>query len=341
MADATRVRPASRPPESPTDISRAGWRSIARRAFQQVKHDQLTDSAAALTYFGVLSIFPALIALVSVLGMLGHATVQKFMTNVDQLAPGGVRSFLQTVVQQVEGRHTTAGIAAVVGVLVAIWSASRYVAAFGRAMNNVYGVDEGRPAWRTLPVRVAVTVALLVLLVASVVIVVVTGSIATQVGQAIGIGNTGRLVWDIAKWPVLVVLVSVMFSLLYWATPNVKQPGFRWITPGGVFAVVFWLVASGLFAVYAAFSSSYNKTYGALASVIVFLVWLWLSNLSIMLGAEFNAELERQRLIAAGMPADVDPYVDVRDTRKLPPEERQRVLQAAAVRERTLGRAGS
>ena len=324
------------PPDSLTDIPRAGWRSIAKRSVQQVKHDQLTDSAAALTYFGVLSIFPALIVLVSILGMLGHSTVQKFMNNVDQLAPGGVQSFLQTIVHQVEGRQTTAGVAAVVGIVVAIWSASRYVAAFGRAMNNVYGIDEGRPAWRTLPIRVGVTIALLLLLIASVVIVVVTGSIATQVGQAIGIGNTGRTIWSIAKWPVLLVLVSVMFSLLYWATPNVKQPGFRWITPGGVFAVVLWLAASGLFAAYASFSSSYNKTYGSLATVIVFLVWLWLSNLAIMLGAEFNAEIERQRMIAAGLPPGVDPYVEVRDTRKLAPEQKEQVLQANAIREQVL-----
>jgi membrane protein len=306
------------------------------RAVKEVKHDQLTDHAAALTYFGVLSIFPALIVLVSILGMLGHANVQKFMNNVDQLAPGGVQSFFKTIVQQVEGRHTSAGIAAVLGILVAVWSASRYVAAFGRAMNGVYNVDEGRPAWRTLPVRVAVTIVLLVLLVASVVIVAVTGSIATQVGQAIGIGNTGRTIWSIAKWPVLLILVSVMFSLLYWATPNVKQPGFRWITPGGVFAVVLWLAASGLFAVYASFSSSYNKTYGSLATVIVFLVWLWLSNLAIMLGAEFNAEVERERMLAAGLPPDVDPYVELRGTSKLPPEQRDKVREANAIREQVL-----
>ncbi len=319
-------------PRTPTEIPSVGWRAILRRALGQFKHDDITDRAAALTYFGVLAFFPAVLVLVSLLGLLGRGTTDKVLANVDQLAPGGVRSFLNTVIAQTQGRAGAAGIAAVVGVLLALWSASGYVAAFMRATNTIYGVDEGRPIWKTAPVRVAVTVAVMAMLVISALIVVLTGSIASQFGHALGIGNTGVLVWDVAKWPVLLALVSVMFSLLYWACPNVKQPGFRWITPGGVLAVALWLIASGGFALYVSFAGSYNKTYGSLATVIIFLVWLWITNIAILLGAEFNAETEHQRAIQAGLPERVEPFVEVRDASKLSSDEQRRV--AAADRER-------
>jgi membrane protein len=241
------------------------------------------------------------------------------------------------VVKQVQGRSSAASAGAIVGVLIALWSASGYIAAFMRAGNAIYGVDEGRPIWRTIPVRIGVTLAIVIMLVASAVIVVVTGPVAAQVGGAIGIGNTAVTVWNIAKWPVLLVMVSLMFSLLYWACPNVKQPGFKWITPGGVLAVVTWLIASGLFAVYVSFSGSYNKTYGTLATVIVFLVWLWISNIAILLGLEFNAESERQRMIQAGLPEDVEPYVELRDTAKLDDAEKRRADEAARLRRHATG----
>ncbi|MGX7680617.1 YihY/virulence factor BrkB family protein [Jatrophihabitans sp. DSM 45814] len=315
-------------PDKPSEISSAGWRAILTRALQQFKHDNITDRAAALTYFGVLAIFPGLLVLVSLLGLMGRATTQTVLENVDQLAPGSVKSFLNTVVEQAQGRSGTAGIAAIIGIVIAVWSASGYIAAFMRAANQIYNVDEGRPIWKTAPVRLAVTVVIMVMLIASALMVVVTGSIATQLGKALGIGHTAVLVWDIAKWPVLLVLVSVMFSLLYWACPNVKQPGFRWITPGGVLAVIIWLIASGAFALYVSFSGSYDKTYGSLATVIVFLVWLWITNIAILLGAEFNAEAEHQRVIEAGLPEDVQPFVELRDTRKLTDDQKDEIEEA-------------
>ena len=222
--------------------------------------------------------------------------------------------------------------------MIALWSASGYVAAFMRASNAIYDVDEGRPIWKTAPVRLLTTLVLVLMMVVSAIMVVVTGPIATQVGQAIGIGNTAVLIWDIVKWPVLLVVVSLMFSLLYRASPNVKQPGFKWITPGGVIAVVVWLIASGLFALYVSFSGSYNKTYGSLATVIVFLVWLWITNIAILLGAEFNAETQRERAIQAGMPADLEPFAELRDTRKLDEPEKRQAEEAAQVRARTMSR---
>jgi membrane protein len=328
---------SDQPAETPTEFRSGSWPTILRRALGQIKHDDLSDRAAALTYFGVLSLFPAALVLVSILGLLGRSTTSTVLHNVDQLAPGGVRTILDNVVQQTQGRTGTAGAALIIGILLALWSASGYVAGFMRATNAIYGIQEGRPVWKTAPVRLAVTVVVLVMLLISAVIVVFTGKIATQFGHALGIGNTTVLVWDVVKWPVLLVVVSLMFSLLYWACPNVKQPGFRWITPGGALAVTGWLIASAAFALYISFAGSYNKTYGSLAAVIIFLVWLWITNMAILLGAEFNAEVEHQRSIQAGLPEHVEPFVPVRDTRKLNGDERRRVLEAERARDRING----
>jgi membrane protein len=203
-----------------------------------------------------------------------------------------------------------------VGIAGALWSASGYIAAFMRASNAIYEIEEGRPIWKTIPVRLGVTVVMLVLLAISALAVVLTGGLAKQVGNLVGVGSTAVQVWDIAKWPVLLLIVSFMFSILYWAAPNVKHPGFRWLTPGGIFAVLVWVIASGLFALYVANFSSYNKTYGTLAGMIIFLVWLWISNIAVLLGAEFNAELERGREIEAGHPAEKEPFVEPRDAPK-------------------------
>jgi membrane protein len=319
-------------PEKPTDIPGPAWRSILVRSVKQFKHDEVTDRAAALTYYGVLAIFPAVLVLISILGLLGKSATQKVLDNLGQVAPGGVNSFLRTVIEQVQGRSSAASIGAVVGLVLALWSASGYVAAFMRASNAIYEVDEGRPIWKTAPLRIAITLALVVMLVASAVMVIVTGPVASQVGHALGIGQSAVTVWNIAKWPVLLVIVSLMFSLLYWACPNVKQPGFRWITPGGVLAVIVWMIASGLFAVYVAFSGSYNKTYGTVATVIIFLVWLWITNIAILLGAEFNSEIQRQQAIEGGMPEDVEPFMEVRDTRKLDDAQTERAEQAQEAR---------
>jgi membrane protein len=324
------------PPHSPTHLHRRGSWAALKRAVRQFKHHDITDRAAALTYFGVLALFPGLLVLVSILGLVGRSTTQKVLDNVGQIAPGGVRTFLKAVIDQVQGKQGAASVAAIVGILLAIWSASGYVAAFMRAMNAIYGVDEGRPVWRTAPIRLAITVATLILLVISALMVVLTGRIASQVGQAVGLGHVAVRVWDIAKWPVLLLLVTVMLSLLYWASPNVKQVGPRWITPGGIIAVVVWLIASGAFAVYVAFSGSYNKTYGSLATVIIFLVWLWITNIAILLGAEVNAELQHQRMIEAGLPEHIQPFAEPRDTRKLSEDEQLRVRSAAAERSKAL-----
>jgi membrane protein len=328
----TRPQAQQTEPASPEDIPKAGWRDVLRRSVKQFKRDDLTDRAAALTYYGLLAIFPGALVLVSILGLVGRSTTQKLLDNVQDIAPGGASNFLRSLVEQVQGKSGAASAAAIVGILLALWSASNYVASFMRASNAIYGVGEGRPIWKTAPVRLAVTFVLVLMLVACAIIVVVSGPIARQVGQAFGIGDTAVSVWGIAKWPVLLIIMSLMLSLLYKASPNVKQPGFRWVTQGGVLAVILWLIASGLFAVYVSFSGSYNKTYGSLGSLIIFLVWVWITNIAILLGAEFNAETQRQRAIEAGMPERVEPFVDLRDTRKLAAEEKHRAETAHQIR---------
>jgi membrane protein len=304
-------------PDSPTALPARSWGGVVKRTVREFKEDNLTDLAAALTYYGVLAIFPAVVALVSILGLVGHSATQPLIENLGKVAPGPAKTIFTSAVQNLQKSQGTAGVIFVVGLLGALWSASSYVSAFMRASNTIYDVEEGRPIWKTLPVRLGVTLVMIVLLAVSAVAVVLTGGLAKQVGNLVGIGGSTVSVWDIAKWPVLLLVVSFMFSILYWAAPNVKQPGFRWLSPGGAFAVAVWVVASAAFALYVANFSSYNKTYGALASVIVFLVWLWISNIAVLLGAELNAELERGRRLEAGQAADREPFVEPRDTRKM------------------------
>jgi membrane protein len=228
-------------------------------------------------------------------------------------------------VEQLQSSAGVGSVMALVGIALAVWSASGYVAAFIRAANAVYDMPEGRPVWKILPVRIGVTVVLMVLSVVSALIVVFTGALARQAGAALGIGDTALTVWSIAKWPVLVVLVTVMIAILYWACPNAKVKGFRWITPGSFLALVIWMIASAAFAFYVANFASYNKTYGTMAGVIVFLVWLWISNLAILLGLEFDAETVRQRAIAGGHPAEKEPYTQPRDTRKWDEDDQRRL----------------
>jgi membrane protein len=313
----TEERQQQRAPDAPTDLEGGSWMAVLKRTVKEFKEDNLTDWAAALTYYGVLAIFPALIAIVSVLGLIGPSATQPLIENLGKVAPGPAQEIFTSAITNIQKNQGAAGVLLVVGLAVALWSASGYVAAFMRASNAIYDVPEGRPIWKTLPTRVLTTLVLLLMLVIVAVGVTFTGSLAQQVGNVLGLGSTAVDVWNIAKWPVILLVVITMFAFLYWAAPNVKQPGFRWISPGGVVGVVLWIVASVAFAFYVAKFASYNKTYGALGGIVVFLVWLWISNIAILLGAEFNAELERGRRIEAGHPAEKEPFVEPRDTRKM------------------------
>jgi membrane protein len=302
--------------ERPTQLPGRSWWAAVKRTIREFRVDNLSDWAAALTYYGVLSIFPALLVLVSLIDLAGRGTIQTLLDNLGQVAPGSVNQILKDAIGNLQQTRGSAGVLALVGLAVALWSASGYIAAFMRASNAIYDVPEGRPIWKTLPIRLGVTVVVMVLLAVAAVAVVATGGVADRLGRLLGIGPAAVTAWNILKWPVLLLVVSFMFAMLYWASPNARQ-GFRWVTPGGILAVVVWVLASVAFAVYVANFGSYNKTYGSLASVIIFLVWLWLSNTAILLGAELNAELERGRAIAEGHPEDREPYMELRDTSKI------------------------
>ncbi|MEU8242105.1 YihY/virulence factor BrkB family protein [Actinoplanes missouriensis] len=304
-------------PDGPTKLRPKGMLAAVKRTFKQFSEDNVSDWAAALTYYGVLSIFPGLLVIVSLLGLLGSDGQKAVTDAVDELAPNQqLRDLVDTVLGQVQGTGK-AGLAAIIGIVVAFWSASGYIAAFMRASNAIYDVPEGRPIWKTLPIRVGVTALVGVMLIASAAIVIFTGDLAQVVGDKIGLGEVAVTTWNIAKWPVLIALVSLMFAVLYWASPNAKTGGFRWVSPGGIFAVLLWVVASAAFAIYLANFANYNATYGTLGGVIAFLVWLWISNIAILLGAELDAELERGRAIAAGHSPDDEPFLQLRDDRKL------------------------
>jgi membrane protein len=313
MADEERSAP-DRPnePEGPTDLPRPAWGGVLKRTFAEFREDNLTDWAAALTYYGIVSIFPALIALVSILGFVGPSATEPLLENLGEFAPGPAHEILENALNGLTESRSPAGILFIVGIAGAIWAASGYIGAFIRASNVIWDVEEGRPIWRTVPLRLVITIVMLVLLSASAIAVVVTGPLAERVGTLLGIGDAAVTAWDIVKWPVLILIVSLMFSILYYASPNVRQPGLRWVTPGGILAVVVWILASAAFGIYVANFGSYNKTYGALGAVVIFLVWLWLTNVAILLGAELNAEIVRGRQIEAGQPADREPFLPPR-----------------------------
>ena len=317
------MKQSGNPPESPTQVSKRSWTHVLRRTIREFKRDELTDRAAGLTYYGILALFPALLVLVALLGIAGDSATRTVLENIQKLAPGSARDVITNAVTQLQSSGGASSVVAVVGLLGALWSASGYIAAFIRASNVVYDVPEGRPAWKVLPVRVGLTLALMILACVSALIVVLTGGLARQIGTALGVGDTAMTVWSIAKWPVLVVLVAMMLAILYWAAPNAKNRGFKFVSLGSLLALLIWLAASAAFAFYVANFASYNKTYGTLAGVIIFLVWLWITNLAILLGLEFDAETERERAVVSGRPVDEEPYVEPRDTRKWTDEDRR------------------
>ena len=275
-----------------------------KRTLREFKEDNLTDWAAALTYYGVLALFPALIALVSIVGLVFSPTqVTNAMTQVvSQLGPKTAADTLKGPIAGITSGQGKAGVMLIVGVLAALWSASGYVGAFMRASNVMYEVDEGRPIWKLRPLQMVVTLTLVMLLAIAALLVVVSGPVADAVGSAVGLGDTFVSVFSIAKWPVLLAIFTLALAILYYASPNAKLRGFKFITPGGLVAVVVWLVASLAFAFYVGNFGSYDKTYGSLGGVIVFLVWMWITNVAILLGAQLNAERERDEQLDEGRP---------------------------------------
>jgi membrane protein len=333
-----------RKPDSPGELTRRSWKYVARKSFREFLDDQCTDLAAALTYYAVLAIFPAILALLSVLGLVGQAD-EAVDTVLEVLEPLVSASMLETVRPVIEqlAASDSAGLALVVGLLGALWSASGYVGAFSRAMNRIYEIREGRPIWKLRPAMLLVTVVAIMLSAAALLILVVSGPVATAIGSAIGLGDAAVTAWRFAKWPVLAVVMVLVVALLYYATPNVKQPKFRWISVGAAVALLVWVLASIGFALYVANFSDYGATYGSLGGVIVALLWLWITNLALLFGAEVDSELERGRELQAGLVAEEELQLPPRDTRNIEKAEqreeeevrRGRELRAAAANQDT------
>jgi membrane protein len=315
----------SRKPDDVTDLTKRSWFYVLRKTWHEYTEDQCTDLAAALTYYAVLSIFPAMLALISVLGVLGQA--EKAVTTVeDTLKPLLSPQTLEVVTRALNqvAQSQGAGVALVIGVAVALWSASGYVGAFGRAMNRIYEIDEGRPFWKLRPIMLLLTLVAVTLAAIALLLLIVSGPVAESIGNVIGLGDTALTVWSIAKWPVLALIVVVVVALLYYATPNVQQPKFRWISVGAGVAILIWVLASVGFAFYVGNFSNYNKTYGSLAGVIVTLLFLWITNLALLFGAELDAELERGRQLQAGIAAEEELQLPARDTRNIKKARKKR-----------------
>lgn len=306
----------SRRPASPVRLARSGWKAALRRTFDGFRSDQVTDLAAGLTYYGVLALFPALIALVSIVGLFGNpeSTTRTLTDIVSDLGPRTAADTFNGPIESLTSNRGTAGALFVAGLLGALYSASGYVGAFMRASNRIYGVQEGRPFWKLRPLQIAVTLAMVLLVALVVVALVLSGPVAEAVGRAIGLTSTAVTIYGLAKWPVLVAVVLTMLAFLYYVSPNVKLPGFRWITPGSLLAVAVWILASIGFAFYVANFGSYDKTYGTLGGVVSFLVWVWITNIAVLLGVELNAELERGRELQAGV-------TGAEDSIQLPPRQ--------------------
>ncbi|QCB95772.1 YihY/virulence factor BrkB family protein [Arthrobacter sp. PAMC25564] len=332
----------SRKPVNPTDVTKPSWKYIARKTLREFSRDQCPDLAAALTYYSVLSLFPALLALVSLLGVFGQAgkTTAALLEIVQGIAPASTVDIIRQPIDELTS-SPAAGFTLVIGVLTALWSASGYVGAFARAMNRVYEVDEGRPFIRLRGTMLGVTIATVAIVAVLAAMLVLSGPVAEAVGNAVGLGGAFLTAWNILKWPVMVLLVVVAIAILYYATPNVKQPRFRWLSMGSFIAVVVFVLASLGFAFYVANFGSYNKTYGAIGGVIVMLLWLWILNLSLLFGAEFDAETERGRQLQAGIEAEQTIQLPPRDTKqsdKLQSRQEEDIRRGRELREQHGGK---
>ena len=307
----------ARKPDSPGDLTGRSWRLAFTQAWAEFRRDECTDLAAALTYYAVLSLFPALLAMISLVGVFGQgeSTTDTLLELIDRIGQDDAVDQLRAPITQMTETNA-AGFALVFGLAGALWSASAYVGAFGRAMNKIYEVDEGRPFWKLRPLNLAITIVAVVLAALVLLGLVLTGPFASELGETLGVGATTVTVWNIVKWPIMLLVVVFLVAVLYYATPNVEQPKFRWVSVGAGLAIAVWVLASLAFGLYVANFGSYNKTYGSLAGVIILLLWLWLTNLALLFGAEVDAELERARQLQAGIEAEESIQLPPRDTRR-------------------------
>jgi membrane protein len=275
------------------------WRSVTG----YLEHDCF-DSAAAMTYKTVTALIPSLVVIVSLINLVTDGTAV-FNATIDILRRLGLGSVVANqallgVVEDLLVRQSSAKALFGSGLALALWSASGYVGTFTRVSNRIYGVREGRSWWRLALQQLALAAVALVLLAAAGIFLVISGPLVTAVADAMHANATVRELWSIGRWPVLVAIAVTLLSLLFWASPNVKQPRLRWLTVGGTVALVAWAATSSLFGLYVANFGSYNRTYGSLGAIMAFLVWIYLSNVALLLGVEVDVEVQRGRLRQAG-----------------------------------------
>jgi len=275
-----------------------------KRTATEFMEDNLTDWAAALTYYGLLALFPALIAMVSLIGLVGDpkSTTASLTEIITSIGPDSAAETFSGPIESVASNQSAAGFAFVLGLAVALWSASGYVGAFIRASNIIYETPEGRPFWKLRPLQILVTLGMVVLMTLLALGLVLTGPLVDAIADPIGLSDTAVSVWNVAKWPAMVAIFILMVNVLYYASPNVRVRGFKWVTPGSLVAIVVWAIASAAFAFYVANFGSYDKTYGTLGGLVALLVWFWISNLAILFGHQLNAERERSLEIEEGRP---------------------------------------
>lgn len=326
--------------DSPQDLTKPSWKYVGKKTLREFMGDQCTDLAAALTYYAVLALFPAIIALTSILGLVGQGSTA-IDTVLDMVGALGGQDMIGTVREPLLAlaENDTAGLALILGLAGALWSASGYVGAFSRAMNRIYEIQEGRPIWKLRPQMLLLTLVLTVLTAVVLLGLVLSGDLAGVVGERLGLGDTLVTVFTVVKWPILLAAVVAMVALLYYYTPNVRQPKFRWISMGAGLAILTWILLSVAFGFYVSNFGNYDKTYGTLGGVIAFLLWVWLTNLALLFGAELDAELERGRELQSGLKAEENIQLPPRDTAKI---EKDQAKEAKDIEEgRRLGRQNS
>ena len=309
------IRPSK--PQSPTKLTRQSWKHVGKRSIAEFTRNECTDAAAGLTYYAILSMFPALIATFSLIGVFGQEdeAADTVLGIIDEVAPGGTADTLRGPIEQLS-QAPGAGLALIIGLAVAIWSATKYVAAFTRIMNRITDAEEGRPFWKLRPLQLLITLIGVVSLAIVLIVLMLSGDVLRAIGGLVGWADSVVTVWQIAKWPLLAIVVILLVALLFYATPNAKQPKFRWISPGAFLAILLLGIASAGFGIYVENFASYDQTYGSLAGVVIFLFWMWIANVALLFGAQFDTELERVRQLQAGIHAEDTLQLTPRDTRK-------------------------
>jgi membrane protein len=322
--------------DSPVELTRDDWRVILKRTWHEFRINQVYDLAGTLTYYTVLALFPALLATLATVGIFGSAEAgaQNVLQVIEGLGGATAADVLREPLEQlVNASH--AGLAFGTGLVGVLWATSGYLGTFGRGMNRIYDVEEGRPFWEMRPTMIGVSAVLVVLGALGALGLILTGPVAESTARVLGFDEGVVFWWDLLKLPALAGIALVVMALLYWAGPNVKRRHLRWFSVGAIGALLAWIIATALFGAYVFGFGIYGRTYGFVGGVIAFLLWVWLSNLSLLFGAVLDTEVERARQLRAGISAEERVQLPLRDDRLIVKNREQRnadMLESSAMR---------